>query len=297
MLDSSPQFASIPYSATSAVSYFNSLYDGWVSEWGDCDGNVYSSGYTGALIYEGDMHNNDESFSSIYGGKCLVADVAQTPFSGSIETITTAVSNFRNIVDTWYADCDDCETTSSSYGIYYFSANTNCTGGTITSVTFTADTLSNGSPFGGSYVTPVLKINGECIGSESYPYNQTTGTTPNSVVTANYSACTDCNDNINQIQTHYYFSACTGGNVYRAVKIDFDDELGLVTLGATYLLEDISDLPNDCYTVINSTTPYTSFVGYGPTSSITTVSNCNDAACLAVVTPTPTDRDWETIIR
>ena len=40
------QYAYIPYSTTSALTYFNTLYDGWVSEYGDCSGNVYSSGYS-----------------------------------------------------------------------------------------------------------------------------------------------------------------------------------------------------------------------------------------------------------
>jgi hypothetical protein len=140
---------------------------------------------------------------------------------------------------------------------------------------------------------------------KSTPYNQITATTTTASISNSYSTCNDCQESQNPLQTHIYFSSCDSSTVYRAVLVDFENELGGVTLGTTYLLEDISDLPNGCYTVVGETTPYTNFIGYGASSSKTPTEGCEDTECILPsptpsptpsVTPTPTPSVIETYI-
>ena len=286
-IDANAGTAIIPYSATSARNYFNNLYDGWITESDDCSGNEVTS--ANAVIYSGNMHSRSESYESIYGGVCLRVDAAQIPYSGSPSDINLA--NNYDVVDTWYTDCDDCQSTSPYYGVYHFSGGTDCQGNSITPVVFTSDVLSYGDPLvGGSVNTGVFfKVNGECLGGEQYTIYQIEPTTTTGTISATYSTCADCTGNTSPIETHYYFSACTDGSIYRAVILDFDAELGAVSDGRTYLLEDISDLPNGCYTVVSSQVSYTDFVGYGPDSNATQSStDCDDSLC-DLPTPTPTN--------
>ena len=175
--------------------------------------------------------------------------------------------------------------------MYHFSGGTDCQGNSITPVVFTSGVLSYGNPLvGGSVNTGVFfKVNGECLGGEQYTIYQIEPTTTTGTISATYSTCADCTGSTNPIETHYYFSACTDGSIYRAVIVDFDAELGAVSDGRTYLLEDISDLPNGCYTVVSSQLSYTDFVGYGPNSNATQSStDCDDSLC-DLPTPTPTN--------
>ena len=278
--------ALIPYTATSARNYFNNLYDGWMSQSDDCSGTEITT--SNSVIYGGDMHSRTESYDSIYGGPCLRVDSAQQPYSGNTNTGNLATQ--YNIVNNWYTDCSDCQTSSLTYGIYYFSANTTCSSSSVSTVIFSSDTMTNGpSPIGGSLIYPYVKVGGNCFGGESTPYNQITATTTTASISNSYSTCNDCQESQNPLQTHIYFSSCDSSTVYRAVLVDFENELGGVTLGTTYLLEDISDLPNGCYTVVGETTPYTNFIGYGASSSKTATSGCEDTECiLPSPTPSPT---------
>ena len=300
--------ALIPYTATSARNYFNNLYDGWMSKSDDCSGTEITT--ANFVIYSGDMHSRTESYDSIYGGPCLRVDSAQQPYSGN--TNTGNLASQYNIVNNWYTDCNDCQTSSPTYGIYYFSANTTCSSSSVSTVIFSSDTMTNGpSPIGGSLIYPYVKVGGNCFGGESTPYNQITATTTTASISNSYSTCNDCQESQNPLQTHIYFSSCDSSTVYRAVLVDFENELGGVTLGTTYLLEDISDLPNGCYTVVGETTPYTNFIGYGTSSSKTETSGCADTECIlpsptpsvtptitptTSVTPTPTPSVIETYI-
>jgi hypothetical protein len=290
---STGEHALVPYSATSAVTYFNNLYDGWISETADCSGNVYTTGFSAGLIYEGDMRNYTESYSSIYGGPCMIPDNAQVPFSGNINTIVTNYGH-HNVVDAWYTDCDDCKTNSPYEGIYFFSASTNCQLQSVPPVSWSSITMSQGSPLGFAGLNYFPKVNGVCYGGEVATFAQISATTTGvQSISDTYITCADCTGSTNPVQTYYYFSACSNGDIYRAVTIDFDTELGLggtLPVGETVLLEDITDLPDGCYTVITSATPYTDFSGYqnSPPSSITIIRNgCSDIQCQALV-PTPT---------
>ena len=56
----------IPYSATAARTYFDGLYDGWISMSDDCYGNLFTG--VNGIIYAGDMYDRSESYSSKWGG-------------------------------------------------------------------------------------------------------------------------------------------------------------------------------------------------------------------------------------
>jgi hypothetical protein len=155
--------ALIPYTATSARNYFNNLYDGWMSQSDDCSGTEITT--ANSVIYGGDMHSRTESYDSIYGGPCLRVDSAQQPYSGN--TNTGNLASQYNIVNNWYTDCNDCQTSSLTYGIYYFSANTTCSSSSVSTVIFSSDTMTNGpSPVGDSLIYPYVKVDGNCFGGE-----------------------------------------------------------------------------------------------------------------------------------
>lgn len=280
-IDNSSLYEVVPYSATSAVSYFNNLYDGWISETDDCAGNQKNSAY--GVIYTGDMQSREVSYSSIYNGPCLKLDRVQIPFSGN--TNSGNLQNYYNIIENFYTNCEDCEDNAPYPNTYFFSASTTCDGNTVPTKTFTGDTMLWANPLfsGGIATTIYLKVDGECFGGEESGIVHITPTTINSSITDSYNTCADCTGSTNPIQTYYYFSACTGGQVYRANIVDFQNELGSVIDDTTYLLENIRDLNDGCYTVISSSPTFINFYGFGASSSITAVSNCGDNLCQTII--------------
>jgi len=279
----------IPYTATSARNYFNGLYDGWVTASDDCYGNVFTSN-TLVIKYPGDMHDRDESYSSKWGGPCLRVNSAQSPYSGS-------VTNYPVIVDSWYTDCVDCETSNSNLNVYKYSADTTCEGNSVSLAKFSADTISWGSPLG-IHATSI-PVDGNfvklqkpsCYGGDSGPITQIlVSESTNEELTLIFDTCDDCTGNTNPSVLHYYFSGCNNSDVYRVNSIDYDALL--VTppvLLNLYLLENFITIPDGCYSYISSAVTYTDITNiYASATSTDGIATCSDSLCLPASTPTPT---------
>ena len=269
----------IPYSATTARTYFNGLYDGWVSASDDCDGNPFTS--VNDVIYSGDMVDRTKSYSSIYGGPCLRLNNTQTPYSGN--TSLGDLSSLSNIIDTIYSDCSTCESTNPYFNTYTFSAKTTCEGvdaigqGIIVS----ANTINWGSPDGsGDIGAYYIQANGLCFGGGVGDMVQINNTSPTYVITNVYSGCSDCVNVQNPLDTYYYFSACTGGDVYRFNRFDYEQDFNVPTIGQVYLIENVTGMDDGCYTLITSNVTFIDIVNYPQNSTSTFIGyGCSDVLC------------------
>ena len=287
-----PDYGLIPETATSAVNYFNGLYDGWLSDSDDCFGNVITTEYK-KVRYLGDLHERSESFASKWGGPCLKINNIQTPYTGT-------PTGFENIVTNWYSDCSDCYTGNPYNNIYKFTANENCSGIPQGTQVFSASTLTWGSPLGGEIVRPqFVQISTQCYGGEIDDVDQVviSSLLLGDPIDDVFENCSDCNSNINAISDYYYFSGCTGNKTFRFNTVDFDNDfIGPFAIGDTYLFEDVGGV-NTCATRINP--PFGPYSGISVTywdNSIASVSTikCNDVLCTAV-TPTPTPTNTPTL--
>ena len=290
-IDGQGYFNLIPYSATAARNYFDSLYSGWVTASDDCYGNVFTT--TIGLIYTGTMKARTESYSSKYGGPCLRTDVAQQPYSGL--TSDPALQGYYNIVTSWYSDCSDCETNNSFLNVYKFSGDTTCEGSPTSPFVVSASTLSWGSPQGGGTGNgQYIRIKSDCYGGEPGFVQAPIASSITNPIDGVYDTCADCTGTTNPSTEYYFFSACTSNTVLRFQANLYDTHIPVSPLlTGVYLLEDfgVSSVPNGCYTRIAPTLLYTDVPNFNTsTASSTDVSRngCSDALCSVAVTPTPT---------
>ena len=291
-IDGQNYFNIIPYSATAARNYFDSLYSGWITASDDCYGNVFTN--TIGLIYPGTMRARTESYSSKYGGPCLRTDTVQQPYSGL--TNDPALQGFYNIVTNWYSDCSDCETNNSFLNVYKFSGDTTCEGSPTSPFVVSASTLSWGSPQGGGTGNgQYIRIKSDCYGGEPGFVQAPIASSITNSIDEIYDTCADCTGNTNPSTEYYFFSACTSNTLLRFQANLYDDNIPVSpVLSGVYLLEDfgVSSVPNGCYTRIAPTLLYTDVPNFNTgtaTSSLElTRDGCSDALCSVAVTPTPT---------
>ena len=279
----------IPETATSAVNYFNGLYDGWIVDSDDCYGNIITTNIK-KVRYSGNLHERSESFASKWGGPCLRTNNVQTPYTG-----TPSIS--QNIVTNWYTDCSDCQTTNQYNNIYKYSGDTDCLGSSVGTTVFSADTLTWGTPFGDGFAIPqILKIDRVCYGGELGPLPQvqiSTALVGNSVSSV-HNDCTDCGNDVNDIPDYFYFSACTEGKYFRYNGIDFTNDFGVPLIGNAVIFENVSTVPNGCYVRINfplgeSIDEITFWDNNVASANTTGTADCTDNVCLQSPTLTPTN--------
>jgi hypothetical protein len=286
----------IPETATSAVNYFNGLYDGWTSDVDDCFGNIITDS-SNRIRYVGDLHDRSESFASKWGGPCLRVNNVQTPYSG------TPSSGFDNIVLGWYTDCSDCQTTNLFNNIYKFTADENCSGISQGIRVFSASTLTWGSPLGGGSVTPqFVQIKAECFGGEDGPADQAliSAALVGDSIDDVFNSCVDCENNVNAIDEYYYFSACSTNKIFRFNVIDFNNDFSPPAINNTYLFENVGGV-NGCFTYIsdplgNLFVTITYWNNTGPNAASVSGIKCTDVICQQTTpTPTPTNTTTPTV--
>ena len=187
-----PGILLVPFSATSAISYYNSVVDAWISPYIECnDPNKTSSNVT--YYYTGNFPYG-KGFDSIYGGECFTVNSAMGPFSG------TPSSFYTNLIQTEYGDCPTCEASVDHLDLYYYQVTTDCSGNTITpALIFTATTSQiDGSPWGVKQ-NRNIKLNysgGDvCIPAES-AWSMVSAQTTNATLINIYNNCTDCANNV-----------------------------------------------------------------------------------------------------
>lgn len=282
-----PDYGLIPETATSAVSYFNGLYDGWISDSDDCFGNVITTEFK-KVRYLGDLHERSESFSSKWGGPCLKINNIQTPYTGT-------PTGFENIVTNWYSDCSDCYTGNPYNNIYKFTANENCSGVSQGVSVFSASTLTWGSPLGGEIVQPqFVQIKTQCYGGEIDTVDQVVISTAlvGDPIDDVFENCSDCTNNVNAVDIYYFFSACTGNKIFRFNVIDFDNDFtGPFAVGNTYLFEDVGGV-NNCLSRIISpgALPFVTITYWDNDVASVSAIKCDDVLCQeSTPTPTPTN--------
>ena len=289
-IDGQNYFNIIPYSATAARNYFDSLYSGWITASDDCYGNVFTT--TIGLIYPGTMRARTESYSSKYGGPCLRTDTVQQPYSGL--TSDPALQGNYNIVTSWYSDCSDCETNNSFLNVYKFSGDTTCDGTATSPFVVSANTLSWGSPRGGGTGNgQYIRVKSDCYGGEPGFVQAPIASSITNSIDGVYDTCADCTGTTNPSTEYYFFSACTSSTILRFQANLYEDNIPSSVINGVYLLEDfgVSSVLNGCYTRIAPTLLYTDVPNFNTsTANSTDVSRngCSDALCSVAVTPTPT---------
>ena len=188
----SPSFV-IPYSATSAVNYYNSVADAWISPYIECNDPSKDSNLN--YYYVGNFPNPILSYDSVYGGECFTLNTAMAPFSG------TPSSFYADLIQNTYADCPTCISSVDHLNIYYYQVATDCSGNTISpALTFTATTSQiDGSPWGVQQ-NRNIKLNysgGDvCIPTESGGWSMVSAQTTNATLINIYNNCTDCANNV-----------------------------------------------------------------------------------------------------
>jgi hypothetical protein len=281
-------YIQIPYFATNARNYFNGLYDGWVTMSDDCYGNLITD--SSAVQYSGDMRDRVESYSSIWGGPCLKPNNVQQPYSGTLGV------GYYDIVLNWYSDCSDCISNNPFNNIYKFQpSGDDCNGVNQGQVPFSASTLTWGNPLGTGFISPqFVESKTFCFGGETDKVDQvliSTNITPGHEITNVYENCTDCQNNVSELDEYYYFSACSGNKIFRFNVIDFDNDLYTSPPFNTYLFENVGGV-NGCYTRINEPLlePYVTIIYWDNSVASVGAVKCTDNVCQeSTPTPTPTN--------
>ena len=271
----------IPFSATGAINYYNTNGDGYTygltDEESTCNIDVTT------ISVDGNALDEDTAYLTNYNACFTPGNICFRPYTG----------NSGNTIVTAYDSCVAC-TGGTGNDILYYSAASCCDESVYV---FTADTL-NGNVRGslGPQQNTGVTINGECVGA----YTQiTTGYTITGSIDGYYtpsgevmcSACTGetpCRD-------YYYFEPCNSDDLYRTVQGDYDTAFGGPPIsGNVYKIENVSDIPDGCYTNVSATATTVTFNGYGGGSQSTEIpGGCSDSLCNAV-TPTPTPSISET---
>jgi len=263
----------------------------------DCYGNLITD--LSGVQYSGDMRDRVESYSSIWGGPCLKPNNLQQPYSGVLGV------GYYDIVLNWYSNCSDCISNNPFNNIYKFEpSGDDCSGVNQGQTPFSSSTLTWGSPLGNGFITPqFVQSKTFCFGGETDKVNQVLiSTTIQQVheITNIYENCTDCQNNVDDIDEYYYFSGCSGNKVFRFNSIDFINDLNnnqTPSLGFTFLFENVGGV-NGCYTMINEPlTPYVIITYWD--NSVASVGDvkCTDVICTDVTpTPTPTNTPTLTLI-
>ena len=281
-------YTQIPYFATNARNYFNGLYDGWVTMSDDCYGNLITD--SSGVQYSGDMRDRVESYSSIWGGPCLKPNNVQQPYSGTLGV------GYYDIVSNWYSDCSDCVSNNPFNNIYKFQPSGNdCNGVNQGQSTFSASTLTWGNPLGTGFITPqFVESKTFCFGGETDKVDQvliSTNITSGHEITNVYENCTDCQNNVSELDEYYYFSACSGNKIFRFNVIDFDNDLYTSPPFNGYLFENVGGV-NGCYNRINEPLlePYVTIIYWDNSVASVGPIKCTDIICQeSTPTPTPTN--------
>jgi hypothetical protein len=271
----------IPFSATGAISYYNTNGDGYeyqlTDEESTCNIDVTN------ISVDGNALDKDTAYLTNYNACFTPGNICFRPYTG----------NSGNTIVTAYDSCAAC-TGGTGNDILYYSAASCCDESVYV---FTADTL-NGNIRGslGPQSNTGLTINGECVGA----YTQiTTGYTITGTIDGYYTPsgevmCNSCTGETPCLD-YYYFEPCNGDELYRTVQGDYDTAFGGPPIsGNVYKIENISDIPDGCYTNVTATATTVTFNGYGGGSQSTEIpGGCSDSLCSAS-TPTPTPSISET---
>jgi hypothetical protein len=182
----------IPYSATSAINYYNTVVDAWVSKYLECNDPSEFSNLS--YYYVGNFPNPTTAFDSQFGGECFTFNSAMAPFSGTPSTYYT------DIIENTYVDCPTCEASVDHLDIYYHKVGTDCSGNTLTpELIFTATTSQIDTTPWGLTDSAYVKLNysgGDiCINPEG-SWSVVSAQTTNATLINLYSNCTDCANNI-----------------------------------------------------------------------------------------------------
>ena len=83
---------------------------------------------------------------------------------------------------------------------------------------------------------------------------------------------------------YYYFISCTTGTIYGTLITSYQSAFGSsAVVGNVYLLRNITDLPDGCYTCTTAAEVFTEFTGYVSSSTSQIVENgCDDGSCDAI---------------
>jgi hypothetical protein len=182
----------IPYSATSAINYYNTVVDAWVSKYVECnDPSEFSSA---SYYYVGNFPSPTTAFDSQFGGECFTFNSAMAPFSGTPSTYYT------DLIENTYVDCPTCEASVDHLDIYYHKVGTDCSGNTLTpELIFTATTSQiDTNPWGvtdKAYVKLNYSGGDVCINPEG-TWSVVSAQTTNATLINLYSNCTNCANNI-----------------------------------------------------------------------------------------------------
>jgi hypothetical protein len=187
-----PNLPVIPYSATSAINYYNTVVDAWVSKYVECnDPSEFSSA---SYYYVGNFPSPTTAFDSQFGGECFTFNTAMAPFSGTPSTYYT------DLIENTYVDCPTCEASVDHLDIYYHKVGTDCSGNTLTpELIFTATTSQIDTNPWGVTAKAYVKLNysgGDiCINQEG-TWSVVSAQTTNATLINLYSNCTNCANNI-----------------------------------------------------------------------------------------------------
>jgi hypothetical protein len=186
----------LPFTATSAVNYYNTVADAFISKLQEC--NNPSSISQLQYYYTGDFRDSVSGSTSIYGGECFRTDSVVFPFSGTPSSFYTQAP----IVNT-YSDCNVCESNVSNEGFYYWSIAGSCYSGVISpALIFTASTSEiDGRPWGqmggvGVYVKLNYSGGDICMNSEASGFSIVSAQTTNATLVEVYNSCIDCANDI-----------------------------------------------------------------------------------------------------
>jgi len=271
----------IPFSATGAISYYNTNGDGYTygltDEESTCNIDVTN------ISVDGNALDKDTAYLTNYNACFTPGNICFRPYTG----------NNGNTIVTAYDNCGAC-TGGTGNDILYYSAASCCDESVYV---FTADTL-NGNIRGslGPQQNTGVTINGECVGA----YTQiTTGYTITGTIDGYYTPsgevmCNSCTGETPCLD-YYYFEPCNGDDLYRTRQGEYDTAFGGPPVsGNVYKIENVSDIPDGCYTNVNATATTVTFNGYVVDSQSTEIpGGCSDSLCSAP-TPTPTPSISET---
>jgi hypothetical protein len=188
-----PNIGVIPYSATSAINYYNTVVDAWVSPYVECnDPSEYSSNVN--YYYVGNFPSPTTAFDSQFGGECFTFNTAMAPFSGTPSTYYT------DLIENTYVDCPTCEASVDHLDIYYHQVGTDCNNNPITpQLIFTATTSQIDTTPWGTTDRAYVKLNysgGDiCINTEGV-WSVVSAQTTNATLINLYANCTDCANNV-----------------------------------------------------------------------------------------------------
>jgi len=274
----------IPYSATSAISYYNSVADGYEyfldANESQCSVPVMQIKVDGSALNQNNAYKTNFNACFTPGNICL------SPYTGQTADVTVEE----------YTDCVECQTTGGGDVLYYSASS--CCDDTV--YIFTGDSTSGGNINGLQAYYTGITINGECV---NRPLQIPTGYTVNGVVTSTYPVVADvsCNEctAYTPCVSYYYFDPCNSSdtNNYKTPQLDWDNAFPITpNPGNVYKITGVTDLPDGCYVAVGERPSPVIFSGYVVSSHAVSVPlGCSDTVCdTTTPTPTPTQTDTPT---